>query len=69
MKSLLTLVHAFITNRLDYCNALLYGLPKEQIAKLQHVQNAAAKYINSGHREVFSHHSSTLRVTLVTSAR
>ena len=29
--------------RLDFCNGLLYGFPKSQIAKLQRVQNAAAR--------------------------
>ena len=43
--SLLTLVRAFIKSRLDYCNALLHGLPKEQIFNLQRVQNVAARLI------------------------
>ena len=42
--SLITLVHAFINSRLDYCKGLLFGLSKAQIAKLQRVQNGAARF-------------------------
>ena len=44
-KSTETLIHAFVSSRLDYCNSLLYGLPHVQIEKLQRVQNAAARLI------------------------
>lgn len=40
-----TLVHAFISSKLDHCNSLLYGLLNYQMKKLQHVQNAAARLI------------------------
>jgi len=39
------LVSAFILNRLDYCNSLLYGLSWSTIAPLQRVQNAAARLV------------------------
>jgi hypothetical protein len=38
-----TLVHAFITSHLDYCNSLLFGIPQYQ--RLQRVLNSAARVI------------------------
>ncbi len=40
-----TLIHVFIFSHLDYCDGLLYDLPKYQIAKLQRIQNMAARLV------------------------
>ena len=40
-----TLVHAFITSRIDYCNSLLYGLPNSLLAKIQRVLNALDRLV------------------------
>ena len=44
-KTTETLIHAFITSKLDNCNYLLFGLPKHLIDKLQAVQNASARLV------------------------
>lgn len=44
-RSTLSLVHAFVSSKLDYCNSLLVNLPSSQIKKLQIIQNAAARLI------------------------
>lgn len=40
-----SLIHAFISSHLDYCNSLLYGLPNCSLIKLQHAQVACARLI------------------------
>jgi hypothetical protein len=41
-KATEAIIHAFVSSRLDNGNALLYGLPKSQISRLQRIQNTAA---------------------------
>jgi len=46
-ESAATLVHAFVTSRVDYCNAVLAVSPKVTTDKLQRVMNSAAR-VDSG---------------------
>ena len=56
-----TLIHAFISSRLDVCNSLFFGLPKYSLLKLQRVQNAAVRTIFSlKKRESVSDHITSL---------
>ena len=54
----LVVVHAFVTSKLDYCSAFLYGLPKYQSQKLQYVQNTTARVVLQMSR--FQHITSVL---------
>src|SRR6218665_2385341 len=53
-----SMVHAFVSSRIDYCNFLLIGLPKSRLAPLQSVLNAAAGLIYRIPR--FSHISTSM---------
>ena len=38
-------IHAFITSKLDLCDSLFFGMTAQNIAKLQHIQNFAARIV------------------------
>ena len=39
------LVHAFVTSLLDYCNSLLFGIPKYEHDRLQKILSAATRIV------------------------
>ncbi len=56
--SLLIVAHAFITNKMDYFNSLLFGLTNTLLYKLQHLQNSIAKLITS--KQKYDHNTPEL---------
>ena len=50
-ESATTLVHAFVTSWVDYCNVVFVEAPKSVTTKLQRVLNAAARVV-SGTRKI-----------------
>ncbi len=67
-KDAKTVIHAFITSCLDYCNCLLYGLPNKALNRLQLIQKAAAcafTFTSSWcELKISSHHSCLTEITL-----
>ena len=62
-----TLIHAFVTARIDYCNSLLYGQPKCILKRLQSVLNSAARLIHLKarlHRRLLSRQIDAIFVAL-----
>ena len=43
LHATITLICSLVLSRLDYCNSLLINAPKEQIKRLQKIQNSAAR--------------------------
>lgn len=43
-------MHAFISSRIDYCNALYVGLDQDTLQHLQREQNAAAQLLTNSHK-------------------
>jgi len=45
-----TLVHAFVSRQMDYCNALLYGMSEGLLHHVQSVQNTTARLLTGVRR-------------------
>lgn len=45
-KMMHTLIHAYITSRMDFCNSLLAGSTQKQIKQLQVIQNSCVRLLH-----------------------
>jgi hypothetical protein len=54
-----SVVVSLVLSSLDYCNALLAGLPVSQLARLQRIQNWAARLVTKTHK--YDHITPVLR--------
>ena len=45
-----TIIHALISCRLDYCNSILYNVPKSKTDRLQRLQNQCARILTKSSR-------------------
>ena len=61
LESAATLVHAFVSSRVDYCNVVFTGTPKIITDRLQRVLNAAARVVSDTRK--FDHGLSRLMHT------
>ena len=58
------LVQALVSLKLDYCNWLLYGLPKNVIKQLQRVHNVAARACCYSFAQVLSYYTCSCESSL-----
>ena len=58
-QSLESVIHSFVTTHMDFCNALLYGCPKNITNKFQKLQNCAARVLKN--RPRFDHITPVLK--------
>ena len=61
-KAAHALVHAFVVTRIDYCNAVLHGITKREMDRVQWILNAAARLLLAIPRQ--SHISAAIRDNL-----
>ena len=59
------LIHAFVFSNIDNYSSLLYGLPKQQIDKPQHLLSAAARVIKMTIYVPFYKNSTVYRLRLI----
>ena len=60
-RTLEIVIHAFVTSRVDFCNSILVGVKQSLLAKIQRVQNAAARILTKTPRRTHIHVTSILR--------